>query len=168
MCSLLLRPIAALLPLNDYSTDDADPPALARRGARAKPRGAALMRALNPVRPLALPASPAAAFDAAAAVARRTPGFSVDAEERAAGVLQGVATTQLVRFKDDFTVRVRPAPGGGGGGGGGSVVDMRSRSRVGLSDMGANAARIRAFLAAVAKEAARAATAPAPAAETVE
>jgi uncharacterized protein (DUF1499 family) len=165
MCSLLLRPIAALLPLNDYSTDDADPPALARRGAPAKPRGAALMRALNPLKPLALLlASPAAALDAAAAVARRTPGFTVETEDRAAGVLQGVATTRLVRFKDDFTVRVRPAPGGGGG----SVVDMRSRSRVGLSDLGANAARIRAFLAAVAKEAARAATAPAPAAETVE
>ena len=38
-------------------------------------------------------------------------------------------------------IRVRPAPGGG------SLVDMRSISRVGGSDVGMNAKRIRAFLA---------------------
>ena len=43
-------------------------------------------------------------------------------------------------FKDDIVVRVRPE-------GAGSRVDVRSMSRVGLSDLGANAARVRAFLA---------------------
>ena len=44
-------------------------------------------------------------------------------------------------FKDDVVVRIRPAPGGG------SLVDMRSISRVGGSDVGMNAKRVRAFLA---------------------
>jgi uncharacterized protein (DUF1499 family) len=39
---------------------------------------------------------------------------------------------------DDIRVRVRPS-------GEGSVVDVRSKSRVGRGDVGANAARIRAF-----------------------
>ena len=44
----------------------------------------------------------------------------------------------LFRFVDDIVVRIRTAPGG-------SIVDVRSTSRVGESDLGANAARIRAF-----------------------
>jgi len=39
---------------------------------------------------------------------------------------------------DDISVRVRES-------GGGAVVDIRSKSRDGKGDMGANAARIRAF-----------------------
>ena len=50
-------------------------------------------------------------------------------------------TSTFFRFKDDVVVRVRPAPDGG------SLVDMRSISRVGGSDVGMNAKRIRAFLA---------------------
>jgi len=44
-----------------------------------------------------------------------------------------------LRFRDDITIRVRPAASG-------SRVDVRSRSRVGRDDLGANAARIRRFL----------------------
>ena len=44
---------------------------------------------------------------------------------------------------DDVVVRVRP------GAQGGSIVDVRSRSRVGQSDLGANAARIRRLSAAL-------------------
>jgi hypothetical protein len=56
------------------------------------------------------------------------------------GVLEATDTTMFFRFKDDIVVRARPAPGGG------TLVDMRSISRVGVSDVGANAKRIRAFL----------------------
>ncbi len=52
--------------------------------------------------------------------------------------VEAVATTSLLRFKDDVIIQVRPD-------GEGSAVHMRSRSRVGKGDMGANAARIRAF-----------------------
>ena len=148
---ILLRPLAALLPLHDYSTDLADPPRLSANPSAA-PRGAALMRALAPLAPAELPLPPAAAFAAALAVARRTPGWEVTVEDAGRGCIEGVATTRLMRFKDDFAIRVRPSPAAAGGGG--SRVDMRSCSRVGVGDMGANAARIRRFLSALRAEAA--------------
>ncbi len=56
--------------------------------------------------------------------------------------VQAVAITRLLRFRDDVVVEVRPAPAGGG-----SSVAMRSKSRLGRSDFGANARRIREFFA---------------------
>lgn len=58
------------------------------------------------------------------------------------GRVEATATTALFRFKDDVVLRVRPSEDGKG-----SVVDMRSVSRVGVSDLGVNAKRVRAFLA---------------------
>ena len=55
--------------------------------------------------------------------------------------VEATDTSIFFRFKDDVVVRIRPAPAGG------SLVDMRSISRVGGSDVGMNAKRIRAFLA---------------------
>ncbi len=55
--------------------------------------------------------------------------------------VEATDTSTFFRFKDDVVVRVRPAPDGG------SLVDMRSISRVGGSDVGMNAKRVRAFLA---------------------
>jgi len=55
-------------------------------------------------------------------------------------VIEAVATTLWFGFKDDFVVRLTPA------GEGGVRVDVRSKSRVGLSDLGANAERVRAFM----------------------
>ena len=60
-----------------------------------------------------------------------------------AGTVEATATTLFFRFKDDVIVRVRADPIRPGG----SLVDMRSISRVGGSDVGVNAKRIRAFLA---------------------
>jgi hypothetical protein len=61
------------------------------------------------------------------------------------GRVEATATSRFFRFKDDVVVRVRPAPGAG------SLVDMRSVSRVGQSDLGVNAARVRAFMADLAR-----------------
>jgi hypothetical protein len=55
--------------------------------------------------------------------------------------IEATHTSTFFRFKDDVVVRIRPAPGGG------SLVDMRSISRVGGSDVGMNARRVREFLA---------------------
>ncbi len=53
-----------------------------------------------------------------------------------AGVLEGIATTAVLRFKDDFVfVCTRDSAGN-------TVVQGRSKSRVGSSDFGANAQRI--------------------------
>ncbi|MCB1686408.1 MAG: DUF1499 domain-containing protein, partial [Pseudomonadales bacterium] len=62
---------------------------------------------------------------------------AVDAD---AGVIEATATTFWFGFKDDVVVRVRDDSAGG------VKVDARSVSRVGLSDLGANAARIEALL----------------------
>ncbi|MBJ39087.1 MAG: hypothetical protein CMD83_11585 [Gammaproteobacteria bacterium] len=55
--------------------------------------------------------------------------------------VEATATTFWFGFKDDVVVRVRGVDGG-------SLVDVRSVSRVGRSDLGANARRIEGFLAA--------------------
>jgi uncharacterized protein (DUF1499 family) len=54
--------------------------------------------------------------------------------------IEAVATSFWYGFKDDFIVRLMPLPEGG------TRVDVRSKSRVGGSDLGANARRVRAFL----------------------
>ena len=63
---------------------------------------------------------------------------SVDAEQ---GIVEATATTQWFGFKDDVVVRAQAS-------GDVTIVDVRSVSRVGRSDIGANAARIEAFIAA--------------------
>ena len=73
----------------------------------------------------------------------RARGWQVARVDRQAGVVEATAETLFFRFKDDVVVRVRPDPDRLGG----SIVDMRSISRVGGSDVGVNAARIRKFLA---------------------
>jgi Protein of unknown function (DUF1499) len=71
----------------------------------------------------------------------RERGWAVAHVDTAAGLLEATETSMFFRFKDDVAVRARPGPGGG------SLVDMRSISRVGGSDVGVNAKRVRSFLA---------------------
>jgi len=66
-------------------------------------------------------------------------GWQIAAVDPAEGRLEATATTKWMGFKDDIVVRIRPD-------GSGSRVDVRSVSRVGRSDVGANAKRIREFL----------------------
>ena len=72
--------------------------------------------------------------------AARALGWEVVASDAAAGRVEATDTTSWFGFKDDIVVRVRPQPGG-------SRVDVRSASRVGRSDVGKNAERVRDFLA---------------------
>lgn len=53
------------------------------------------------------------------------------------GIVEGTAEVFWYGFRDDVVARVRPAAGGKG-----SMVDFRSTSRVGLSDLGVNAKRV--------------------------
>ena len=71
----------------------------------------------------------------------RARGWDIAHVDPQAGVVEATDTTRFFRFKDDVAVRVRPAPDGEG-----SLVDMRSISRVGGSDVGVNAERVRSFL----------------------
>jgi hypothetical protein len=68
-------------------------------------------------------------------------GIEVVNVSAAQGIVEGTDTTFWYGFKDDLVVRVRAAEAGSG-----SVVDIRSVSRVGRSDLGLNAKRIGAIL----------------------
>lgn len=85
---------------------------------------------------LAMP--PRAAFDLALNIARAS-GWEIVAAVPAENRIEATATTLLLRFKDDVVIRITPTESG-------SRVDVRSVSRVGLGDLGANANRIRKFL----------------------
>jgi uncharacterized protein (DUF1499 family) len=89
------------------------------------------------IRPLELDLAPEQAFDRALATAREQ-GWEIVAAVPEEGRIEATATTFWFGFKDDVVVRITPA-------GTGSRLDIRSKSRVGRSDVGANAARIRAF-----------------------
>jgi uncharacterized protein (DUF1499 family) len=136
-------------PIHDVTTDPEDPPAFVavrarRSGARnpteyGGPAVAAQQRQAYPdLVPLDLAVSPERAFSAVEAAAREL-GWEIVEAVPAEGRLEATATTTWFGFKDDVVVRVHAREGG-------SRVDVRSLSRVGVGDLGANAARVRAFL----------------------
>ena len=84
--------------------------------------------------PVVLATNPQQAFDRAKAALQRE-GLEIVTENPAAGRIEAVATGRWFRLKDDVIVRVRPE-------GAGSRIDMRSISRTGVSDYGANCRRI--------------------------
>ena len=87
-------------------------------------------------------APPDRAFDAALASAQAL-GWEITGRDRERRVIDAVATTPVFRFKDDVTVTVAAE-------GDGSTVKVRSHSRIGKGDLGANARRIRRFQAELA------------------
>lgn len=91
------------------------------------------------IAPLILGAPPARVYDAAVELVGDR-GWQIALADRAQGRIEATDTVSLFRFKDDVVILITPAPGG-------ARVDMRSVSRVGVSDLGYNAARVRAFLA---------------------
>lgn len=149
---------AASLPfIHDVSTDTQDPPMftdaiLSLRGdssnpadyaGKKDPRGSELVSVLQvkgypDIRPIVLSDNPDVVFGRAQAAVKSL-GWAVANENVDSGIIEATDTTFWFGFKDDVIIRIRPSEGGG------SVVDIRSLSRVGGSDIGANAARIRAF-----------------------
>jgi uncharacterized protein (DUF1499 family) len=91
--------------------------------------------------PITLAVPPAQAFDRSLAVAQDM-GWEIVTADKSAGRIEATATTRWFGFKDDVVVRLTPW-------GSGTRVDVRSVSRVGLSDVGTNAARIEEFLDAL-------------------
>ena len=136
-----IRRVKTLPYINDVTTDTEKPPQF----SQPKPyesHFAELQRLGYPeLRALELAMPPAQAL-ARARVAVQSLGWEIVAADEAAGRIEAVATTRWFGFQDDIVVRVAPSAGG-------SRVDVRSRSRVGRSDLGANARRIQDFLTAV-------------------
>jgi uncharacterized protein (DUF1499 family) len=135
--------------LNDITTDTNSPPPLVvtlqlRRGASnpaAYPgaNAAVLQRAAYPdIVPVVLAVPPDEAFRKVDAVATAM-GWDIVARAPADGRIEAVATSTWFGFRDDIVIRIRPD-------GAGSKVDIRSKSRVGESDLGVNARRIREFI----------------------
>ena len=82
--------------------------------------------------------SAAQAYDQAKQVILDLGWEIIDSDSRP-GFIEAVDTSFWFGFKDDIVIRIEPAPGG-------SVLDLRSASRVGRGDLGANATRIKLFI----------------------
>jgi uncharacterized protein (DUF1499 family) len=148
-----LRAGHGLPSIHDITTDPEDPPlfsaVLSRRTGKVSPpeydgpdAADQQRRAYPDIVPLDLGVAPERAIDEAALVAGEL-GWEIVALDRTRGVLEAIDTTFWFRFKDDVVVRVRAS------GPSRSRVDVRSKSRVGRGDLGANARRIREFTAAL-------------------
>lgn len=138
--------------IHDITTDTGNPPEF-RAVKRLRPEGANSLdypgsrlarqqrQAYPDIQPAEFEAPRGRAFDAALNAAREM-GWRIVDNDRGEGRIEAVATTFWFGFKDDVVVRVT-------GSADGSRVDVRSVSRIGVSDVGKNAARIRAYLAAL-------------------
>ncbi len=141
--------------LNDVTTDPADPPdyqvLAARRTGNANPATypgatfAALQATAYPdLKPMDVPRSPAETFDLVVDVLKRLQMTIVaeepPTEDGVAGRAEAFDRTLVLGFYDDISVRVAatgdPAEPQ-------SRIDLRSSSRYGQSDFGANAQRLR-------------------------
>ena len=137
--------------IHDISTDLDNPPLFETvPGLRAagdnsldlNPKVQAAQKAFyTDLAPLLLPGAPDGNFAAAEAAAKAM-GWDIVAADAAGGRLEATATTPLFGFKDDVVIRLTASAAD-------TRVDMRSASRVGLSDLGANAARIKAYFEAL-------------------
>ncbi|MCK5747990.1 MAG: DUF1499 domain-containing protein, partial [Oricola sp.] len=127
-------------PINDISTDTEDPPVFWFTATptdypakNAEPQHAAY----PDVRPLDLAISFEDAFAAALAVIESR-GWKVLSADPAESQIEAIATSRIFGFEDEVAVRITETDGG-------VRVDMRSRSRLGQIDRGANARRIISF-----------------------
>ncbi|HZT27823.1 MAG TPA: DUF1499 domain-containing protein [Pseudolabrys sp.] len=137
--------------INDITTDFVNPPRFGEL-ARLRPRGrsdyppqfAPLQQKAYPdIEPLQYEAPPALAYKVALAIVTKRKWHILDTQPPTAGrpgEIEAVARTLIMGFRDDVVVRVSAA------GGGGSRIDVRSASRYGSHDFGANAKRVAALL----------------------
>jgi uncharacterized protein (DUF1499 family) len=138
-------------PINDITTDLDNPPEF--ESARIVPdyvgrdmsypaEFVEVVRVSYPdLEPLRLDSPPDVTFERAIATAESL-GWEIVSRSESRGVFDAQHVSTIFRFVDDITVRiVADGPG--------SLVDMRSKSRDGQSDLGANAARIRTYFDAL-------------------
>ena len=146
-----LQKAKSVPPIHDITTDTGNPPAFsavlpARRATALNPSGyegekvaEQQARAYPDIKPVMLALTPDSAFAVALAAAKEMGWQMVDAN-RDEGRIEATDVTAFFGFQDDVVIRVMPASGI-------ARVDVRSVSRVGGSDVGTNAKRVRAYLA---------------------
>ncbi len=139
----------------DITTDPIDPPRFDAI-ARLRPRDANPVAyaglytaeqqrtAYADIEPDTTSVSPREAYDAALKVITRRKWHVVDArppQDTAPrdGLIEAIARTPILGFRDDVAVRVRPTRDG-------ARIDIRSASRYGRHDLGTNAARVRSLI----------------------
>jgi uncharacterized protein (DUF1499 family) len=143
------RTVSSVPYIHDITTDVGNPPEFVAAGRLRKegdhpvaydgPEVGAQQKAAYPdLAPLVTKAPKGQVFDAAKSTLASM-GLEITDADPAAGRLEAVDTTLLYGFKDDMVVRIQESPQG-------TRVDVRSKSRVGRSDLGINAKRIRTFL----------------------
>lgn len=148
MYAMVMRPASQVPPIHDITTNPANPPQFVLLDRPATSTGpfsleewrAFHQEAYGDIAPVLINASPTDVLARARALAERR-GWEVAGVDLAAGRLEATAFAGYLRFRDDVVVQVTRVEDGS------TRVDMRSVSRVGVSDLGYNAARIRAFLA---------------------
>ena len=135
-------------PINDISTDTQNPPvfsaviSLRPEGSNAieyAQNNAVAQAAQFPdIKPINSSLGKAEAFNRALDVAKDM-GLEIIAQDSGSGIIEAVASTRFFNFQDDMIIRIVEN-------GTSSVVDVRSHSRIGRSDRGKNAERVRAFI----------------------
>ncbi len=141
-------------PIHDVTTDTENPPAFVAavplnapgRTDYGGPALAEQQRAAYPdLRPVALSVEPADAFRRALDAVRRR-GWELLATDPDTYRIEATDRSFWFGFDDDVVIRITPSRESG------SRVDVRSLSRVGVGDLGVNARRVRAFVAALTEE----------------
>jgi|SRR5579885_2240135 uncharacterized protein (DUF1499 family) len=139
----------------DVTTDPIDPPRFDAI-ARLRPRDANDVRyaglyaaeqqraAYSDIKPDDTDASPQEAYEAVLKVIAKRRWRIVDARPPQSGaprdgLIEAIARTPILGFRDDVVVRVRATPDG-------ARIDVRSASRYGRHDLGGNAERVRALI----------------------
>ncbi|MEL7128066.1 MAG: DUF1499 domain-containing protein [Pseudomonadota bacterium] len=93
-----------------------------------------------------LPVAPDKLFDLLLAVIDERTDWRIENVDRARGIIHFVSISRLMRYKDDIDILVLPAEAGDPAGQHGSRLAIYSRSRIGHSDLGANAKRVSQLL----------------------
>ena len=142
------RAARSVPPIHDITTDTTDPPtfvAVVPLRAKAPNKldyspdvGRRQREGYPDLGPRTLKLPREQAFERALAAARRA-GWEIVAADQSAGRIEATDTTRFFGFKDDIVIRLTPQ-------GDATRVDVRSVSRVGGSDVGTNARRIRQYL----------------------
>lgn len=137
--------------INDISTDTQNPPEF-KHAQQLQPNPNRNM-AYNPLvgkvqqaapmyhdlAPLHMDGSPDEVYRKVEIIAGEIPDWQITSRDPPNHTLEGIATSALFHFKDDFVIQVRP------NGPTASLIEMRSKSRDGTGDLGANYNRIESF-----------------------